>query len=155
MAFRKKAFDLAGKFDPALDVGTVTNGGGDIEMFLRLLKEGYGLVYQPSAIVRHRHRKEEEELLKQIESWGSGFVAVLERIAISDPKERLACIWIALRWVSAHCRDLFRSILTARRWHCRLVLAELRGAVRGLGGYRRARRTARQIESNHGSPNMQ
>ena len=36
MAFRKQVFNKIGYFDPALDVGTVTNGGGDLEMFFKL-----------------------------------------------------------------------------------------------------------------------
>src|SRR6266508_3807433 len=38
MAFRRSVFQRIGPFDPALDVGTVTNGGGDIEMFFRLAR---------------------------------------------------------------------------------------------------------------------
>ena len=33
MAFRRCLFNQIGYFDPALDVGTVTNGGGDLEIF--------------------------------------------------------------------------------------------------------------------------
>ena len=40
MAFRRRVFERIGLFDPALDVGTPTNGGGDLEMFFRVLKEG-------------------------------------------------------------------------------------------------------------------
>ena len=58
MAYRRSLFDQIGYFDPALDVGTVTNGGGDLEMFFRVLKEGHTLVYEPGAIVRHRHRRD-------------------------------------------------------------------------------------------------
>ena len=57
MAYRRSLFDKIGYFDPALDVGTATNGGGDLEMFFRVLKEGYVLVYEPRAVVRHRHRR--------------------------------------------------------------------------------------------------
>ena len=62
MAYRKSVFDQIGFFDPALDVGTVTNGGGDLEMFFRVLKHGYTLVYEPKAIIRHRHRREYADL---------------------------------------------------------------------------------------------
>jgi hypothetical protein len=36
MAYRRCVFDAVGLFDAALDVGTVTNGGGDLEMFFRV-----------------------------------------------------------------------------------------------------------------------
>src|SRR5207253_480742 len=41
MAFRRALFDEIGGFDTALDVGTVTNGGGDLEMFYRVLRSGH------------------------------------------------------------------------------------------------------------------
>jgi cellulose synthase/poly-beta-1,6-N-acetylglucosamine synthase-like glycosyltransferase len=50
MAFRCSLFQQIGTFDPALDVGTAANGGGDLEMFFRLLKEGHTLVYEPSGL---------------------------------------------------------------------------------------------------------
>ncbi len=40
MAFRREVFDRIGPFDPALDVGTPARGGGDLEMFFRVLKHG-------------------------------------------------------------------------------------------------------------------
>ena len=58
MAFRRSLFHQIGFFDPALDVGTVTNGGGDLDMFYRVIQEGHTLVYEPRAIVRHRHRRD-------------------------------------------------------------------------------------------------
>jgi len=42
MAFRRDIFTRIGPFDTALDVGTVTEGGGDLEMFFRVLKSVRG-----------------------------------------------------------------------------------------------------------------
>jgi hypothetical protein len=72
MAYRRSLFDDIGYFDPALDVGTVTNGGGDLEMFSRVLVEGHALVYEPCAIVRHRHRRDYARLRTQIANNGIG-----------------------------------------------------------------------------------
>ena len=46
MSFRREVFERVGLFDPALDVGTASNGGGDLKMYFRLLKGGYTLVYR-------------------------------------------------------------------------------------------------------------
>ena len=81
MAYRREVFDRIGGFDTALDVGTVTNGGGDLEMFFRVLEEGHVLVYEPSAVVRHRHRRELADLRTQITNDGVGFVAYVVRAA--------------------------------------------------------------------------
>ena len=68
-----------GLFDPALDVGTPANGGGDLEMFFRVLKSGHALVYEPAAMVRHRHRRDYASLREQLASNGVGFYAYLVR----------------------------------------------------------------------------
>ena len=88
MAYRHSLFARIGGFDPALDVGTVTNGGGDLEMFFRVLKEGYTLVYEPAALVRHRHRRDYAQLREQITNNGVGFYAYLVRSALHYRDER-------------------------------------------------------------------
>ena len=65
MAYKREPVLALGGFDPALDVGTPTGGGGDHEMFLRLVSAGHLLVYEPSAVVRHKHRATMEELARQ------------------------------------------------------------------------------------------
>jgi GT2 family glycosyltransferase len=85
MAFRREVFDRIGLFDPALDVGTESNGGGDLEMFFRIIKEGHLLVYEPAAVVRHRHRRTYAELKVQLRNNGIGFYAYLARAARAYP----------------------------------------------------------------------
>ncbi len=87
MAYRRSVFDRVGLFDPALDVGTVTNGGGDLEMFFRVLKEGHTLVYVPSAIVRHRHRREYARLRTQLANNGIGLYSHFVRTGLVYPEE--------------------------------------------------------------------
>lgn len=163
MAFRREVFDRIGAFDPALDVGTVTNGGGDTEMFFRVLHEGYLLVYEPRAIVFHHHRKHYAQLHAQLTDWGIGFIASMVRSAIAYPKERIAIT----RFVLRHFRwryiqplwdfltDLKRrgiglpvapaDSLRPIKFPGALLLAEFRGCIIGLRRYQRARRTAARI----------
>src|SRR5204863_5692018 len=96
MAFRRRVFDAIGGFDPALDVGTPTNGGGDLEMFFRVLKAGHTLVYEPAAIVRHRHRRSSAELRRQIANNGVGFFSYLVRTATAFPDERVAVLRLGI-----------------------------------------------------------
>ncbi len=72
MALRRSIFDVIGGFDPALDMGTATGGGGDLEIFFRVVQEGYALVYEPNAIIRHIHRREYNELKTQIRIYQTG-----------------------------------------------------------------------------------
>lgn len=73
MAFRKKVFEHIGLFDTALDVGTPSHGGGDIEMFHRLVNKDHLFVYEPSMLIWHYHRRKEKALQKQVFDNGRSF----------------------------------------------------------------------------------
>src|SRR3989338_2161327 len=109
MAFRRCLFNQIGYFDPALDVGTVTNGGGDLEMFFLVMKEGYTMVYGPGALVYHCHRRDYKQLKKQINGWGTGFCAYLMHSALAYPDERFSFLYIGLRWIWRQTRGLLNS----------------------------------------------
>jgi glycosyltransferase involved in cell wall biosynthesis len=151
MAFRRSVFDSIGLFDPALDVGTATNGGGDLEMFFRVLKEGHTLVYEPAAIVRHRHRRTYGQLRTQLANNGVGFYAYLVRSAAVYPEDRLAFARLGLWWFwQWSIRRLIASLFRRTRFPRDLILAELRGSFEGLRGYRRAVRSAAELSRRFG-----
>lgn len=146
MAYRRELFERIGAFDPALDVGTATHGGGDLEMFFRTLKEGHTLVYEPAAVVRHWHRRDYESLRAQIRNNGVGFYAYLVRAALAYPEERLTSLRLAQWWLRYwHLRRLLRSFVRPQEFPRDLVLAELSGVLPGLFAYPRARRTAARL----------
>jgi glycosyltransferase involved in cell wall biosynthesis len=141
MAFRRRVFDRLGLFDPALDVGTPTNGGGDLEMFFRVLKEGGTLVYEPRAIVRHRHRRTYQQLRTQIANNGIGFYSHLVRSARAYPDERGAIVRLGAWWFAWwNLRRLGQSLVKPSVFPRDLVLAELFGSIKGLTRYSRALR---------------
>jgi glycosyltransferase involved in cell wall biosynthesis len=143
MAFRRSVFDRIGLFDPALDVGTPTNGGGDLEMFFRVLKEGGTLVYEPAAVVRHRHRRSYGALKTQLANNGIGFYAYLVRTALAYPDERIALLRLGIRWFwQWNLRRLARSFVEPSAFPRDLILAELRGSVVGLRRYPQSRKLA-------------
>ena len=151
MAFRRTLFDRIGCFDPALDVGTCTNGGGDLEIFFRALKHEATLVYEPKAVVRHRHRRTYSELRTQIQNNGIGFYSYLVRSIRQYPNERAALRMFGLWWFwSWSLRRLARSVVHPGEFPRDLILAELWGSLRGLGRYRRARRHAARIQAAFG-----
>jgi GT2 family glycosyltransferase len=152
MAYRRSLFDRVGLFDPALDVGTVTNGGGDLEMFFRVLQAGHTLVYEPRALVFHRHRREYGKLREQIANNGVGFYSFLVRTAFADPEERAKCLRFGTWWLGWwSVKRLLRSCLAPDGFPRDLILAELWGSLRGLPRYRRARRAAEEIARRHGA----
>lgn len=143
MAYRRSVFDRIGYFDPALDVGTVTNGGGDLEMFFRVLKEGHPLVYEPRAIVRHRHRRDYASLRTQITNNGVGFYSYLVRSSLAYPEERLELARLGGWWFWYwSVRRLLGSFVRPPATSRDLILTELVGSVQGLFRYPHARRHA-------------
>jgi len=152
MAFRRKLFEQIGYFDPALGVGTLTMGADDLEMFFRVLKEGHTLVYEPNAIVRHRHRREYAQLRAQISSWGIASTAYLVRSALAYPEE---CVALAMQWFGRlFCRNLPRllgSFLLPTRYIRDLTLAELRGSFTGLDRYQKAQSVLQEIDNTFGA----
>ncbi|MBC7894643.1 MAG: glycosyltransferase [Cytophagaceae bacterium] len=140
LAIRRRIVRALGGFDPALDVGTPTNGGGDLEMMFRVLKAGGLMAYTPNAVVYHRHRETWRELVHQVDGWGTGMAAHLARLRRAFPEERgavaalrtwLAVAWFARRYASSWVRPTFPR---------ELILAEWRASFRGAGLYREASR---------------
>lgn len=146
MAYRCSLFDQIGYFDTALDVGTITNGGGDLEMFFRTLKEEHALVYEPGAVVRHCHRNKYAQLRTQITNWGIGFYSYLVCNILAYPDERLAFIRLGLWWLwRQYIRRLLVSFIRPDGFPCDLILAELCGCFKGLSRYRKSQRIASRI----------
>jgi glycosyltransferase involved in cell wall biosynthesis len=64
MAFRKEVFEIIGGFDERFGSGMPMGGCDDIDMLYRVLKSGHSVVYEPSAIVRHKHRFAPEDVFQ-------------------------------------------------------------------------------------------
>jgi O-antigen biosynthesis protein len=153
MAFRRSLFEREGLFDPALDVGTPTNGGGDLEMFFRVLKTGYALVYEPAALVRHRHRRDYAALRTQLANNGVGLYSYFVRTAQAYPEERLDILRFALWWMWWwNVRRLLRSLIGRSTLPRDLIVAEFKGAFTGLRRYRKSRRQAASVLRMYGAP---
>ena len=150
MAYRRGLFEQIGAFDPALDVGTVTNGGGDLEMFFRVLQEGYILVYEPKAVVRHRHRREYNQLKAQLTNNGIGLYSFFVRSCLAYPKQMLSILRFGLWWLwKGHFRRLLIGLTQPYSFPLDLILAEIRGCFIGLSRYFKARHIAANIDPNY------
>ncbi|WP_370329725.1 glycosyltransferase family 2 protein [Mycolicibacterium hippocampi] len=80
-AVDREAVLRLGGFDEALGAGSPTGGGEDLDMFFRVLRAGDQLVYDPSAVVWHRHRASGEGLAAQSHTYGVGLGAWIAKIA--------------------------------------------------------------------------
>ena len=143
MVFRRDALVELGGFDDALDTGAPLPGGGDLDMFYRVIRAGYPLVREPTLLVYHQHRREYTKLREQMWTWGLGSMAFVSKSWKTDPGQRpkIRC-WV-LWWFSYQLSKVLAPFLRRDRkpWPWDLALAEFAGGVTGLlGEYRRSRR---------------
>ena len=140
MAFRKKAFQEVGAFDEALDVGTPSGSGGDLEMLHRLVTSGKTVLYDPAALVWHVHRRSPLILRRQLYDNGRGFGAYL----ITCYRKRTIPTRSILRFVMKEWIGewLIRRLIRPNGFPRTLVWGELLGALRSPLAYLSAQRRA-------------
>ncbi len=147
MAIRRSALEDIGWFDEALDGGTPALSGGDQEFFYRALARGYRIVYEPKALVWHRHRREWDSLRRTLYGYGVGLFAWWTRAFLEEKEWQILKIAPSWFW-QYHTRNLIQSLL--RRPQCvplDLAWAEFLGALKGPLAYRRSRRLRQQQPS--------
>ena len=143
MAFRRQVFEAAGNFDVALDVGTATRGGGDIEMFHRILAKGYATFYEPRALVWHLHRRSDKALSKQLQDNGRCFGAFLLTCDRNRTVPRLEILKFAMfNWFGWW---LVRRLRNPGWLPRQLVVSELLGALDSPFAYRKAQLQAQRL----------
>jgi glycosyltransferase involved in cell wall biosynthesis len=144
MAFRRDVLREMGGFDEALDTGAPLPGGGDLDIFYRVVRAGHVLVYEPSYMVFHEHRASEIALRQQYFSWGLGFMAFVSKSYRSDPLNRPRFRRLVIWWIGDQISQLLQSLCGKHVLPLSMVVAELAGGIVGLfGEYSRSlRRTA-------------
>ena len=151
-ALHRRALEALGGFDTALDVGTITNGGGDLEMMSRVLANGDTLCYWPAAIVFHFHRRDHSQLYRQLENNGRGSLAMFLAMWSRCPSERPAIARIVAWWATMWLfKPSLKWILGRRDFLARLRMRELKGAIVNPLCYFTARKKALEIEHQHGA----
>jgi GT2 family glycosyltransferase len=146
MAFRREILLKLGGFDEALDTGAPLPGGGDLDIFYRVIRAGYSLVYEPQYLVFHQHRREKEKLRRQYWSWGLGFMAFVIKSYQSDPPQRSQLRLLILWWFKNQLRQIGKCLKGQHPLPLPMLLSELWGGVVGLfGEYHRSLRRIEQI----------
>jgi hypothetical protein len=139
LAVHRRTALRVGGFDPALDVGTPTNGGGDLDMLYRVLRAGHTVAYEPAAVVWHRHRTSVEELARQLDGHGAGQVAHLLAASRLDRRDTAHLAAHATRQLLRLGKRTAASAL-GRDLPLPLATAEMRGFLGGPFRYRASRR---------------
>ncbi|MGH3080264.1 MAG: glycosyltransferase family 2 protein [Gaiellaceae bacterium] len=146
MVLRRDVLVELDGFDEALDTGPPLPGGGDLDIFYRVVRSGHPLVYEPRMLVFHRHRRELEALRRQYWSWGEGFIAYVQKTYRTDPPQRPKLRRLVRWWLGDQLGTLRRSLRGKEPVPPSLVLVELAGGLVGLtGAYRRSRRRVAAI----------
>ena len=144
MAFKADVFRDLGGFDPAFV------NGQDSEAFLRIILKGYTLVYEPTAVVRHYHRRDYASLRNQLHRYGIACTAVLTKCVTDNP-------WRLLELLGKlpHAMVYLMNPRSARNEHKRdypreLLWREMTGMLIGPPAYVRRRRQANRIIKQFG-----
>lgn len=143
MAFSTELLRRLGGFDPATGTGTAARGGDDLLAFFRIAAAGFGIVYQPSAIVWHHHHRDVEDLEKQAFGYGVGLGAYLTAAVVREPR-MIPALLRRLPPGIAYAVAQWRSGALAARLHAqprmpRIATARHRGLIRGPFAYARSR----------------
>jgi hypothetical protein len=144
MTFRPGVVERIGMFDTALGAGTPAMGSEDTLAFTRVLLGGGTIVYQPTAVTHHYHRRDLEGLRRQMVGYGTGLVAAYTSLVLSRP----SLIWSLLRLAPAALRDMTakdstRTATLRDDFPRELLSANRRGMLRGPRAYLVGRRAAR------------
>lgn len=146
MCFDRRLLLELGGFDEALDTGAPLPGGGDLDIFYRVLRSGRPMVYEPGYAVFHEHRETLEQLRRQYWTWGLGFMAYLTKCRRTDPElapRQAAIVWW---WGLDRLAAMGRAALRGRRTELGFAWAELAGGLQGMfGEYDRSRARSRVI----------
>jgi GT2 family glycosyltransferase len=134
MAFRRDTLAEIGGFDEALDTGTALPGGGDLDIFYRIIRAGYPLVYEPSYMVFHEHRLSESGLRRQYYTWGLGFMAFVEKSYRSDLPQRARFRRLVVWWILDQISQLKDAVCRKHVLPFSMIFAEFCGGLVGLLG---------------------
>lgn len=138
MGLRRSALARLGGFDERLGPGAA-GVSDDSEMWYRILASGRRCVYEPSAVVWHRHRREMAELRSQLYAYMRGHVAGL--LVQHEETGDKGNLWRLVVDLPKHY--LLQCLLAAShpfdpRGRC--LPAEITGCIAGVLYYFRTRR---------------
>jgi GT2 family glycosyltransferase len=84
MAFRTDVVRRLGGFDRRLGSGVATRSGEDIDLLLRVVLDGKAIMYEPAAVVWHRHKRDRRALRRTMYAYGVGLSAVITKTVLSN-----------------------------------------------------------------------
>jgi len=148
MAFETSRLQALGGFDPRL-----ATAGEDLDLFLKVLFAGGRIVYEPAALVWHRHPREYDALRRTMFNYGAGLSGLMTKWSLSRPATAAA---IAARLPAAARLALDprsrKNAKKGRGYPKELSRRELTGLALGPGLYLRTAWRARGRDVSPPSP---
>ncbi len=150
MTFQRHVLLEIGGFDEALDTGKPLPGGGDLDIFYRVIRAGYPLIYEPTYLIYHQHRQTMEQLQHQYWTWGLGFMAFTVKSFRHDPTYRRQIFQLVTWWFRYQAGELIQSLSDQSALPPRMALSELWGGIVGLcGEYPRSLKRIEKIRTQY------
>ena len=147
MAFKTSVLRQMGGFDAALGAGSIAVGGDDLESFFEVIWRGYQLVYQPSSVVHHQHRRDYPAFRRQVEGYGLSFTAYLTSLFFQRPILLADVAWrlpFGLKYLLG--QNSRKNANKGADYPQELTRLERTAMFRGPMAYVRSYRRARQVQ---------
>lgn len=149
MTIRRDVLAALGGFDEALDTGAPLPGGGDLDMFYRLVRAGQPVVVEPRCLVFHRHRREYRAFRHQMWTWGLGVMAFVAKTYRNDPAMRPRLRLLVRRWFQHRMLAIVATAIGRGSRPIGVEVALTAGGIVGLcGEYRRSCRRVARIRAD-------
>jgi O-antigen biosynthesis protein len=124
MAFRKRALEAVGGFDP-----TYVKAGDDVDICWRLQEHGYSLGFAPGAVVWHHHRDSIKAYWKQQVGYGEG-ESFLQHRHTDRFNKRGHVRWAGRIYSPLPAyRSLFRQVVYEGRFGCEAFPSIYQGGI--------------------------
>jgi glycosyltransferase involved in cell wall biosynthesis len=145
MILRRTAVVRAGLFAEDMGPGTPARAADETYLFYRVLSRGDRVVFDPSRIVWHRHRRDLGALRRIVFDYGVAVSAFAARCVIRHREP--AALRVLFWWWGVHLRRQLGQILRRdeRRVPLQLFLTEVAGSLAGPWELLRSRRSRRRI----------
>jgi GT2 family glycosyltransferase len=146
MAFRKNLLEKVNYFDERLDVGAA-GCNGDSEIWFRILSLGSKIIYNPRAVLYHKHRKDMRSLHTQIFSYTRGHVAAA--LFQHDQNKTIGYKKYVFQDLGKYYILLLRLGFPFYRSRYRTLWTEIKGIFSGIFFYYKNKRMPRiQLQNN-------
>ena len=145
-AFRASALvdPRIGVLDEALGAGMPTGCSEDTYLFYRILKAGLTIVYEPTAWVWHRHRRDLAALRHQIYAYSKGHVAYHLTTLLRDG-DRRALVRLVYSLPKVYAKRAHARLRGWSDYPVSLILLEIAGTLAGPFALWQARRRVRRL----------